>query len=1253
MLLKEIIINGFKSFANRTKIELGPGVTTIVGPNGCGKSNVVDAIRWVLGEQSAKALRGGKMQDVIFAGTDQRQALPICEVTLLFTDCEKELGTAFNEVEIVRRVSRDGSSNYYLNGKTCRLKDIQQLFMDTGVGRVSYSFMVQGQIDQILSTNPAERRVIFEEAAGITRYKSQRREALNKLEQVDQNLSRAQDIVDEVGRQMGTLKRQASKAIRYKKIKHRLSSLDLAFNGYSYAHHRQLIQQLEEKVLGLRESVESSQSILQGDEEILTEKKAARSQLYENLQTAQQAIFDIKSQKDQLENQSKLALVRKSDTESRIQETQKELKIIENQIEELEGKVKDDGHIKQLQLDLVFSSDSKFQEKNLEAEAIQRKLLEAEQALQNKKREFLKIEGEVNRLRSRSTQLEVALNTHDHQVKDLTTKKAEADTHQQELSANLQSLQQTEKAQALACEKAQELFKDAQLSLSKRVELLKEAQKSFQEQDRQLARLNAQVSALEGLQSKFEGFSDGAKAILQGKLGTLLEKGEYSLLSRSIVVEELYTKALETLLSQAIDAITLQELAQVIPVTTQLEEKDLGRACLSIEVDRDLTKSKAKLKPLPDFLKPAIQVVEIKDTKFSSRWEQLLHGCYFTDNLEEFIVFWQANPNFDFHCVVTLHGELIDSRGLIYGGVKRDKSKASGFLQRESEIRLLKDQLVEQKKISDASIANLKHAQDQVDQEEKELEEMRKNVASENEKASALKAESRQAQLALERNQQTIKRVDDQLEQIKSSHVESLNRLNEGHQELEKFQTSMDGLREAVLREEETISKIRHERDEQRELLAEMRVDLAERRQRLQMLDEGISENENRRKGLIHRYSQREKDLHRLADQVEQLCHESEDCKIKAAEIQTSLDEAMTALEKERNGLVFIEAVIKELDNKLSGQRKELHIQENALKNSEVELAKEHSQINYMLDKVRNEYNLELETVDWKQQLWLADDEFASRISLEDLDESEEPPLQVMPNRGDPTDQDYSAMDATNWDIVQKEIKVLKDRINSMGPVNLVAIEEYVELKERFEFLEKQCNDLKNAKEQLLKAIEEINATSQELFRETFEKVRENFKFTFDALFGGGIADLQLIETEDVLEAGIEITARPPGTKLQSLTLLSGGQKTMTAVALLFAIYKVKPSPFCVLDELDAPLDDANIGRFTLMLREFTRYSQFLVISHNRRTISASDTIYGVTMQEKGVTSLISMRFNKKDKDTNAIDAFIEKSSNETALAEV
>ena len=309
MFLREVNINGFKSFADRTKISMQPGVTAIVGPNGCGKSNIVDAIRWVLGEQSAKALRGGKMEDVIFAGTDTRKGLPLCDVSLIFTDCEKELGTAFNEVEIARRVSRDGAGEYFLNGKQCRLKDIYELFLDTGVGRVSYSFMVQGQIDQILSSNPAERRSIFEEAAGITRYKSQRREALNKLALVEQNLARATDVIEEVARQIGSLKRQAGKALRFQRLKHRLTKLDLAYNACFFARRQAEVVRLQTLATEARASAEGTAASLREREERVNELKSARAGLTQKLQDAQQAVFDLRSEMENAESQSKFVVV--------------------------------------------------------------------------------------------------------------------------------------------------------------------------------------------------------------------------------------------------------------------------------------------------------------------------------------------------------------------------------------------------------------------------------------------------------------------------------------------------------------------------------------------------------------------------------------------------------------------------------------------------------------------------------------------------------------------------------------------------------------------------------------------------------------------------------------------------------------------------------------------------------------------------------------------------------------------------------
>ena len=313
MYLKEIVISGFKSFADRTRLDLRRGVTAVVGPNGCGKSNIVDAIRWVLGEQSAKALRGASMQDVIFEGTDKRKGLPFCEVALTFTDCEAELGTAFNEVEISRRVSREGGSDYYINGKVSRLKDIQRLFANTGVGRVSYSFMLQGQIDQILSTNPAERRTIFEEAAGITLYKAQRKEAMNKLSLVDANLARVTDVIEEVGRQIGSLKRQASKALRYQRIKHRLTHLDLAYSAYRHANLSESIDTVATRADEVRKQLEAHNQSLDADEESLAVKKIARTELFEKMQDLQQRVYNLRSEKENADNQSEFAEIRSKD----------------------------------------------------------------------------------------------------------------------------------------------------------------------------------------------------------------------------------------------------------------------------------------------------------------------------------------------------------------------------------------------------------------------------------------------------------------------------------------------------------------------------------------------------------------------------------------------------------------------------------------------------------------------------------------------------------------------------------------------------------------------------------------------------------------------------------------------------------------------------------------------------------------------------------------------------------------------------
>ncbi|MEN8661992.1 MAG: AAA family ATPase, partial [Lentimonas sp.] len=689
MYLKELVISGFKSFADRTRLDLRRGVTAVVGPNGCGKSNIVDAIRWVLGEQSAKALRGASMQDVIFEGTDKRKQLPTCEVSLTFTDCEAELGTAFNEVEISRRVTRDGGSDYFINGKVSRLKDVQRLFANTGVGRVSYSFMLQGQIDQILSTNASERRTIFEEAAGITLYKAQRKEALNKLSLVDANLARVTDVIEEVSRQIGSLKRQASKALRYQRIKHRLTHLDLAFSAYRYADLKSSIDAVAGRAEELRKQLEVHSESLDSDETALAEKKAMRGELYEKMQEFQQLVYNLRSEKENADNQAEFSGIRTKDLHARIEEYKKEISDLESQQRQLAERAESESENKQMQLDVVDDSDRIFRDRSAELVASQEKLGEMEAQLQQRRQHVLEAENRINRARSRCTTLEVDLKTyqvkHASLTETLVTLKEELvvlEKGASEIQRMLEKSREEQKMSEVAVEKARN---DSREILGQ----FRSIQERIQEQDRGIARKTAQLNILEGLQAKFEGFGEGAKAILGDKLNEVVSKNDVSIVSKELKVQPAYTSAIETLLGSAAEALYLAKSDTALSVIGKLDEARLGRACLQIEVE---TTSKLPRVDLPDSIVAAKTVVALRDPTLQGAVDRLLSGCYLVDTLESFVTFWKANPKFSFLLAATQNGEIVDCRGLIHGGRTSGK-KSSSVLERESEIRRLRGEI--------------------------------------------------------------------------------------------------------------------------------------------------------------------------------------------------------------------------------------------------------------------------------------------------------------------------------------------------------------------------------------------------------------------------------------------------------------------------------------------------------------------------------------------------------------------------------
>lgn len=1223
MYLKQVTINGFKSFADKTELPLTPGITCIVGPNGCGKSNIVDAIRWVLGEQSAKALRGGKMQDVIFQGTETRKPLQFCDVSLLFTDCEKQL--KFNEVEITRKVYRDGGSDYFINGKSARLKDIQNLFMDTGVGRVSYSFMVQGQIDQILSSNPGERRTIFEEAAGITKYKTQRREALNKLALVEQNLARATDRIEEISRQIGTLKRQASKALRYKRLSYRLRHLDLALNSHNYAKQNALLKEDETVQKRLSSEILELSEKLAACEEDLSRMRASRAELLAQLESLRQNASEVRSAKEQAERNSEFAEVRKRDLGERLEQISKELESLKEQLSALEGKAQGDIEVKQMQLNLVSADDEVFRQQSAELAEVEESLRDAENRLSRAKQDSLMNESAVTRLRSNCTTLEVDLKSYQvrhaalsDQIFQLKEENSSLERRCEELSA--------------AMENANERLGNAEADITEAVAKADELraqyrnqQAEIQQMDRQLASKSAKLSLLNDLQSRMEGFSEGVKAIMKGRLGECLDPLNLKIVSQNVEVADGWTSAFETMLGSAVDAVAIEDSSKLPQALALLRERNLGNACFQIK-DANLN-AISDADALPQGIWRGCDIVKPQDPDLSEYVRNMVAGCYFCEDIMQFANFALNNKNFKFMAAVAKDGSMLDARGIIYASSGEKRDTQSSFILRNSEIKRIKEEI----EVDNDALTTLNERamqiQSQLESAEAEIEN-RKNLSSEiKREIASINAQSSSAKAAFSEKNSEIEKKTAAMAEMENSRFEAQDRLNSAMKALEDAEKSISESRNLISETEAQIAELRETKDQKYVVLSETRLELAAKKSRLESLERGlgaIREQQAETRALIER---RTIESQSIARQIENFDAETLSERERAKNLAENLEAALGEIEAQRVKVAESETSIAEYENSLSAER-EAHMRKTSEKNEcQIRIAKIRSKLDFISERILSEYDVEIANVDWKSELWKSDEEFEIKVKLDELEDGE---INAKPKRerGDPTQDDLDAMESTDFSPIEDEVRELRERINAMGAVNLVAIEEYAELKERYDFLKTQTDDLWASKNALVADIDEINATSQKLFSETFEQIRKNFAFTFQKIFGGGTADLRLVESEDVLDSGIEIVARPAGTVLKSLSLLSGGQRTMTAVSLLFAIYMVKPSPFCVLDELDAPLDDANIGRYTDMLKEFTRYSQFLVISHNKRTMSAAQTLYGVTMQERGVTRLISMRFN-------------------------
>ncbi len=1233
MFLREIVIHGFKSFADKTRIVMRPGVTTIVGPNGCGKSNVVDAIRWVLGEQSAKALRGGKMEDVIFQGTDKRKPLHLCEVSLTFSDCEAQLGTAYNEVEVSRRVSREDGGEYFLNGKRCRLKDIQSLFMNTGIGQDAYSFMMQGKIDQILSNNPQERRIIFEEAAGITRYKSQRKETLAKLDLVGQNLARALDLLQEVERQKDNLHHQAQKALRYQKTKHRLQHLALAYYALEYQQKQTHQQALELEIISLSQSLDKLKQDLSTEEGDLAQKQAQRHSLHEALQRAQEHIFELRAQKDMAENQIQLLSLRQEDSHARIEACEHEKIQLQKTLEHLAQKAEKDVEEKSQQAGLLGDSDEKLKEEIEALSAFEAKAQVVEASIASFRHTIQELEHTLKKTEQEKTQLEIELKTSQAQQVSAQEQKLKLDQDRQALSRKLQDIQlelrtaEEEKLSTVASQQQdQALFSQSQ-------QAFRDIQRQIQEKERLIASKTAQKHTLESLQVKLEGLGEGTKALIEGRFPV---QDQFNLLAKFIQVAPPYTSAIESLLDAALHAVVIHKIDDVQILLNDLAEAKLGKACLYVEDYKSgfLEKVFPSSPSSPIFLDPA-SCITLQNESFRPYVHRIFQGSYIVKSMPEALAFIRQHPDFYFETLVDGSGTIFDKRGIVQVG---QDSPEHSFLHRANVIEALGKELTQAQEELLILFDTAKALQAKLDSLEQAVEAHRLAALETEHTIKDFSAEDRALRQVLSDKEASLSHLETQLESLEYK-LEELALAYEKKEILVSSQSQR--LAEAVKAlqaQEQSSHSLLQEKDLKRQSLAEVKLHLFQKQQALAFMEQSLQQNLEERRHLQTRIDTLSREQTQLEAQIlrqgEERLTQEERCRTLEETIQAGLQ----VLETHRAEILELEKAFKQLDQNLLEARKTQASLEKKLHQAQLAFAQEQSQVQFLKEKAFSEYETALETIDWKLSLEKAHAPFISPLGLKEDESSEgegaseaafSPSANTAKTRASqevPIDPEI-----VDWKAIQQEIKSLKTRLNAIGTVNLSAIEDYLRLKERFVFLKTQTDDLQASKQELTSAIEDMNALSQGLFQESFAKIKKNFAYTFQKLFGGGEADLILHEGEDLLEVGIDIIARPPGTKLRHLTLLSGGQKTMTAVALLFAIYMVKPSPFCVLDELDAPLDDANIGRFIEMLKQFTQYSQFLVISHNKRTIAASDTLYGVTMQERGVTSLISMKFEHKE----------------------
>lgn len=1165
MKLKRLEMEGFKSFCDKTVLEFHDGITAIVGPNGTGKSNILDSIRWVLGEQSAKALRGQEMADVIFHGAAGRRASGMAEVSLTFSDCETVLGTDYHEVQITRRVFRDGVSEYAINGANCRLKDIQRLFLDTGIGRAAYSIMEQGKIDQILSSRPEDRRAIFEEAAGVMRFKVQKREAERKLEGTEANLLRLADILREVRRQMGSLQRQAGKARRYREIFDKLKKMDLALSARERDRLLLKIDELSNLQAKTKADLERAHATEAACEQAVRGQRNKLEEADRAWREAEREVVSAKAEEVRCAERARMQTERAEELGATIERARGEIALAERQTaaqEELIRSLRAELEAVSAEFQKAEQACAEVQEEANRARS-QREQASGKVESVRGKREAARREADTARARAAAEEVTTRQRAEilERVRQELSEKEEEISKERASLEALVTKLKQAEELLPQAQAKIREI--DGQLRSAEENLDQAESGKSSAEAERTLA-----DSRLQAVRERAAG---EAEACLKAWTATG-RNGAYALWP-SLKIREGYESAVAMALGPLLDGVMVDDLEAMAQTLESGEEGPSGFLISKIPAG---TTEGAGPEGAANFIESA------------GGWEpvlqHLLAGTCIAENWDQAKELSRQKPS---AVVICRDGRMISGRGW------QRRGKIRGTRPGRSEVEAAKEKLSR----AEQSVADAVH---RVDQARREVERLKLELTT-----------ARQAEESARKTREEVRRDHDRREALHQALQAEISRRQaeatrleqeivlhqkiaaEKVSEAERLMALEQGMESEMTQAEETRRTAEAEEARLQEALTERRVEKSGRQQHRDSCAAQLTPAEARLGELRELVTKRNGEISMDTARMETARSEAEaatraegEALKRAQEIEASTSGLKQARENEAQILTQKEEEVTHW--RKEGEKAKDALSELALKGSELEHQKQS-----LAERLQREYATALSEAK-------AEGEIAPQ-----------------------TDED--------WLKLETEAKELREKVEDMGPVNTEAITEYEELENRLKFLEAEEKDLVTAKAQLEEAIKKINQTTRLLFEETFDKVKANFGNLFAELFGGGRATVKMIEGEDALEGGIEIEAQPPGKQPKVISLLSGGEKAMTALALLLAIYAVKPSPFCVLDEMDAPLDESNTVRFVQIIERFVEKSQFLVITHNKRTMSAADLLYGVTAPEPGCSRMMSVKLTKEE----------------------